>query len=218
MRRPWLVQVVAGHSRTLASAATGGAVFALLVWAAVPGRLLLAWDAFAVMLMALIGARAAGATPAAMAAYTEAQETGEWLVFWITLLGILASVGAIISQFSGLKDVSPEMRDLRVGLVAGTLLVSWLVTHAVFALRYAHEYYEASADGTRGGLDFPGKKAPDYLDFLYFAVVIGMTFQVSDVQVTDRSLRQLVMVHGLLSFLFNTIIVALTVNLVAGLL
>jgi len=218
VRRPWLVQVVAGHRRTLAAAAVGGVVFALLAWAAVPGRLLLAWDAFAVVLMALIGARAAGATPAAMAAYAEAQETGEWLVFWITLLGILASVGAIISQFTGLKDVSPDVRDLRVGLVAGTLLVSWLVTHAVFALRYAHEYYEASTDGTRGGLDFPGKKAPDYLDFLYFAVVIGMTFQVSDVQVADRHLRQLVMVHGLLSFLFNTIIVALMVNLVAGLL
>ncbi len=96
--------------------------------------------------------------------------------------------------------------------------MSWLVTHAVFALRYAHEYYEARADGARGGLDFPGKQLPDYLDFLYLAIVIGMTFQVSDVQVTDRYLRQLVMVHGLLSFLFNTIIVALTVNLVAGLL
>ena len=72
--------------------------------------------------------------------------------------------------------------------------------------------------GLRGGLDFPGGEPPDYWDFLYFAVVIGMTFQVSDVQITDRSLRRLALVHGMLGFLFNTVIVALTVNLAAGLL
>ena len=113
---------------------------------------------------------------------------------------------------------APDARAVHVGLVAATLVASWLVTHVVFALRYAHEYYEASPGGLRGGLDFPGGEPPDYWDFLYFAVVIGMTFQVSDVQITDRSLRRLALVHGMLGFLFNTVIVALTVNLAAGLL
>jgi len=217
-RRSWLVQVVAGHPRTLAAAAFGVILFALLAWDVVPGRLLVAWDGFAIMLMALIGAHAARATPTRMAAYAEAQETGEWLVFSVTLLGILASVGAVLSQSSGLKEVSNGLRGYRVGLVAATLAVSWIVTHVVFALRYAHEYYEAAPDGFRGGLEFPGKQPPDYLDFLYFAFVIGMTFQVSDVQITHRHMRRLALIHGLLSFLFNTIIVALTVNLAAGLL
>jgi uncharacterized membrane protein len=94
------------------------------------------------------------------------------------------------------------------------------MTHASFAFRYAHEYYQTDSDspGINGGLEFPGETRPDYLDFLYFALVIGMTFQVSDVEISSRPLRRLAMVHGLLSFLFNTIIVALTVNLAAGML
>ncbi len=114
--RPWLVQVVVGHPRTLVAAAAGGVVFALLAWAAVPGRLLLAWDAFAVVLMALIAERAVRAAPAQMATYAEAQETGEWLVFSITLLGILASVGAIISQFSGSDPPRPTCATFAWGL------------------------------------------------------------------------------------------------------
>ncbi len=94
------------------------------------------------------------------------------------------------------------------------------MTHTTFAFRYAHEYYEAPAGAEKvdGGLQFPGEEQPDYLDFLYFSMVLGMTFQVSDVQITSRKFRRLATVHGLLSFLFNTIILALTVNIAAGLL
>jgi uncharacterized membrane protein len=94
------------------------------------------------------------------------------------------------------------------------------MTHTTFAFRYAHEYYEAAPGSSKvdGGLEFPGEDQPDYLDFMYFSLVLGMTFQVSDVQITSRKLRRLATVHGLLSFLFNTIILALTVNIAAGLL
>jgi len=89
----------------------------------------------------------------------------------------------------------------------------------VFALRYAHEYNDRLPDGCiQGGLLFPGQSAPDYLDFLYFSAVIDVTFQVSDVQIEGRRLRRLALLHGLLSFLFNTVIVALTANIAAGLL
>ena len=107
-----------------------------------------------------------------------------------------------------------------VALVASTLLASWLMTHVIFALRYAHEYYARDEGGPEvdRGLDFPGEKQPDYLDFMYFSLVLGMTFQVSDVQITSRKLRRVATLHGLISFLFNTVIVALTVNIAAGLL
>lgn len=86
----------------------------------------------------------------------------------------------------------------------------------VFALRYAHKYNDWLPDGCiQGGLLFPGRSAPDYLDFLYFSAVIGVTFQVSDVQIEGR---RLALLHELLSFLFNTVIVALTANIAAGLL
>ncbi len=219
MKHSWPVRVALAHGHTLAAALCGAVLFGALSIAAVPGRLIMAWDGFALSLMLLAGARAVRAAPGDMAANAEAQEAGEWLVFWVVVLGILASIAAVISEFSGLKDVSPGVRGLRVALVAVTLGLSWLVTHVVFALRYAYEYYEmAPRGGLRGGLDFPGGEPPDYWDFLYFAIVIGMTFQVSDVQITDRKLRRLATVHGLLGFLFNTVIVALTVNLAAGLL
>ena len=155
-----------------------------------------------------------------MAADAEAQEEGEWTVFWLTVAAVTFSFVAVIDEFSGTKELPPAQRNLHVILVAVTLLVSWLMTHTTFAFRYAHEYYEIDSGGVGivGGLEFPGEKRPDYLDFLYFALVLGMTFQVSDVQITARKFRRLAAAHGLLSFLYNTIIVALTVNIAAGML
>jgi uncharacterized membrane protein len=154
-----------------------------------------------------------------IAADAEAQEEGEWTIFWLTIGAVTASFGAIVGEFSAIKDSSPAVRDLHVALVAATLLVSWLMTQTLFAFRYAHEFYEADEDGRIvGGLQFPGEERPDYWDFFYFALVLGMTFQVSDVQITSRKLRRLAAAHGLLGFLFNTVIIALTVNIAAGLL
>ena len=105
-------------------------------------------------------------------------------------------------------------------LVGGTLALTWLLTQAVFALRYAHEFYTRTDDAPMpdGGLEFPREPRPDYWDFFYFSAILGMTFQVSDVQITSRKLRRLATVHGLLGFLLNTVIIALTVNLASGLL
>ena len=156
-----------------------------------------------------------------IAADAAAQEEGEWTIFTLTIAAVTFSFAAIVSEFANIaKDMPPVQRDLHLSLVALTLFVSWLMTHTTFAFRYAHEYYEPSRDGSRvfGGLEFPGEKRPDYFDFLYFSLVLGMTFQVSDVQITARKFRRLASVHGVLSFLFNTIILALTVNLAAGLL
>ena len=102
-----------------------------------------------------------------------------------------------------------------------TVVFSWLLMHGVFGLRYAHTYYGDSdtAEGEHaGGLDFPGERLPDYRDFAYFSYVIGMTCQVSDVTVESRKMRRLVLLHGMLSFGFNTVILALTINTVSSLL
>jgi uncharacterized membrane protein len=154
-----------------------------------------------------------------MPVIARAQEEGEWTIFAIVVLGTVMSFAAIVSEFSGTKDMPPALRRQHVTLVVATLVVTWLVTQIVFALRYAHEYYTATTGHVPDkGLDFPGGEPPDYWDFAYFAVVLGMTFQVSDVQITSRKLRRLAIVHGLLGFVFNTVIVALTVNLAANLL
>jgi uncharacterized membrane protein len=96
-----------------------------------------------------------------------------------------------------------------------------MLVHTLFAVHYAHGYYgDAPRDGRggiAGGLAFPGGAEPDYWDFLYFSFVIGMTSQVSDVQTTSPWMRRLCLAHGIVSFFFNTVILALTVNSAAGL-
>lgn len=223
----FLRRVAASHPRAFAAL-----VAALLAWAVLadlpPGRMpdwpgqtqaILAWDVGALTFLASALRLFARRGPDRMAEDAGAQEEGQWAVFWVMLLGTAASFAALSYEFSGLKDLPAFERGLRVALVAATLLLSWLLAHAMFALTYAHEWYECDDAGAlRRGLAFPGEDRPDYLGFLYFAAGIGMTFQVSDVQVTSRSLRRLVLLHGLVSFLLNTVIVALTVNIAASLL
>lgn len=218
---------MSGHPRTI-----GAAMLSVLVYALLPGGLslttrgVIAWDVGSVALlvsvafMFLQAHNSEGGGDAAMAYNAERQDEGEWTVFSVTILGTAASFAAVTVILHDVKDMVPLQRQLYVGLVTATLLLSWFVTHTVFALRYAHEYYERTPDAVTvdGGLQFPGGSSPDYWDFVYFSFVLGMTFQVSDVQVTSRKLRRLATVHGVLAFLFNTVIVALTVNIAASLL
>jgi len=183
-------------------------------------RALCAWDIGVLAFLILVGALCYTEPPGEMPAQAAAQQEGEWTIFAITLAVVVASFAAIVGEFSGTKDLPRAQRSLHIALVALTLFISWLMTHVSFALRYAHEYYTISPGRAEvdGGLQFPGEPTPDYLDFMYFALVLGMTFQVSDVQITSRKFRRLAAVHGLLGFLFNTVIIALTVNIAAGLL
>ncbi len=219
MRLVW--HAIRGRPRLMASLLLG-IVVAFALPASMPGmaRGLVAWDVAGLVYLALSSYVFTVTPTTRMADLSEAQETGEWTVFWFTVVGVFASFVAIIGEFSVSKDESTGVRGLHVALVATTLLVSWLTTHTIFALRYAHEYYDRMP--TTGeldrGLEFPGGLDPDYWDFFYFSIVLGMTFQVSDVQIASRKLRRLAIVHGVLSFLFNTVIIALTVNIGASLL
>lgn len=213
-------RVVAGRPRLFIGAAGGLLSIALLPAAfSQTTRAILAWDVGVVIYLALSALLFTRERADRMEADAEAQEEGEWTVFALTVAAVVFSFAAILGEFAGTKDMRPTDRTLHIALVAVTLFISWLMTHVTFAFRYAHEYYARDNDPAKidGGLDFPGSERPDYLDFVYFSLVLGMTFQVSDVQITARKLRRLAALHGLLSFLFNTIILALTVNIAAGL-
>jgi uncharacterized membrane protein len=216
---PW--RVVRGRLRLFIGLLCGIAVVPMLP----PGierttRAILAWDVGVIAFLVMSAFLFTTERLDRIAADAAAQEEGEWTIFWLTVAAVAFSFAAIVSAFADIKDMPPAQRGAHIALVAVTLLVSWLMTHTTFAFRYAHEYYETDPGGagTAGGLEFPDEKRPDYLDFMYFSLVLGMTFQVSDVQITARKFRRLAAVHGLLSFLFNTIILALTVNMAAGLL
>ncbi len=210
-----------GHIRLFVAMTAGiAAWFALAPHYPLRPRTIAAWDIGAFLYLLLIAALFVRSDTGGMPARAEAQQEGEWTMFWLVVAGTSASFAAILGEFGTMKNAPPGMRDLKLGLVAATLFLSWLLTHTVFALRYAHEFYSVSGPGPGidRGLDFPSEPSPDYWDFLYFALVLGMTFQVSDVQITARKFRRLATLHGFLGFAFNTVIVALTVNLASGLL
>jgi uncharacterized membrane protein len=217
----WAWHVVAGRPRLFIGLICG-LIAALLLpaWISPMTRAILAWDIGVIIFLATSALLFTTERLDRMATDAAAQEEGEWTIFCLTMAAVTVSFVAIIGEFAGTKDASATYKNLHVSLVAVTLFVSWLMTHTTFAFRYAHEYYQIDndTDGINGGLEFPQENRPDYLDFLYFALVLGMTFQVSDVQITSRKFRRLATVHGLLGFLYNTIILALTVNLAAGLL
>jgi uncharacterized membrane protein len=214
-------RALAAHPRLFIGIACGCALYAVLpVTLAAQTRAIIAWDAGAALYLALAFVLFVTTPIERIAVDAERQAEGEWTIFGVTVAGIVFSFIALISEFSGMKDLGKNERGLHVALVVATLFVSWLMAQTTFALRYAHEYYEqvSGRSDVKGGLEFPGEKRPDYLDFAYFALVIGMTFQVSDVQVTSRQLRRVVALQGFLSFVFNTVILALTVNIAASML
>jgi uncharacterized membrane protein len=139
----------------------------------------------------------------------------------VAFLILLSSFASLIIVLLLVVDHDPNRQQvLAVPLSILAIILAWIMVHTVLAFHYAHEYYDDDPDGVdpeEGGLEFPGDTKPDYLDFAYFSFVVGMTFQVSDVQITSKKIRKLVLFHGLIAFGLNTFVVALTINLIAGL-
>ncbi len=144
-----------------------------------------------------------------------------WVIFTIFALTLLGAVMSLVAIFLFSHAAGKKTHEsYYLGFVIVTLALSWLTTNIVFAYRYAHEYYtkDINPDEIDRGLEFPGEENPDYLDFVYFSFVLGMTFQVSDVNIHAKKLRRLATLQGLIGFLFNTVILAVTVNVAASLL
>lgn len=180
-------------------------------------RATIGWDIGIIVYLALILLMAARATPQAMHRRAAAEDLTRWL-FLVLMAGaawfsMFALLGVLHEAHAASGHLSAELT-----LLAGaTLLSSWLFAHTAFAIHYAHDFYADLAAKRPAGLLFPGGNSePDYWDFLYFSFVVGMTGQVSDVQVATRFWRRLVLGHGVMSFLFNTVILALCINLLAG--
>jgi uncharacterized membrane protein len=150
------------------------------------------------------------------------QDSSRRMLFIFIITASMVSLVAIIFLLKSVKGLSETAKNEHIALAIAAVAVSWWLVHTVFTLKYAHMYYDTSTDDGKplkgGGLDFPGGlKDPDYLDFVYFAFVVGMTFQVSDVVIIDRRMRRACLIHAIISFVFNTAIVALSINVISGL-
>ncbi|MEN3367992.1 MAG: hypothetical protein V7609_135 [Verrucomicrobiota bacterium] len=204
-------------------------VIALAVWFGLRGRVqpstqsIATWDVFALSILVLAWLTIITTPPEKLRARAQMQDVSHILIFIFVLVAACAGLFAVGFLFLN-KTVVVQRPHFFVHLLMSLVAVicSWSLVHTVFGLRYAHTYY-GDPDGPTGpkphagGLDFPGDREPDYMDFAYFSFVIGMTFQVSDVVITSRELRTLVLVHAMLSFGFNTVILALTINTVSAL-
>lgn len=215
---PWVVRVSA-HQKLIIALVIGAISFAVLQpWLAMHTRLLIAWNVTAMTYLGFawiaVGRADSGMTRVRAQLY---DQTG-YVIFLLVLIASTASVVAIGFIVSDVRQLPLAQRAALLTLSILALLQSWLLIQTLFAFHYARWYYcreDASKDHIRG-LRFPGDKEPDYLDFAYYSFVVGMTSQVSDVAVVARHMRRLTLIHGVLSFIFNIAILAMSINIIGG--
>jgi uncharacterized membrane protein len=210
MSRP--VRVVYARPRTFVAVAIGIVAFFLL-----PGtmrlttRLLVAWDIFSALYLALVYVMILRSEHHRIRRDAVLQDDGRFVILMMAALGAFASIAAIVFQLG-----AQHRGAFGLALATATIALSWAAVHTTFALHYAHDYYRGAKPG---GLQFPSgdtQDHADYWDFVYFSFVIGMTAQVSDVGITDKTIRRTATAHGIVSFVYNTALLALMVNIAAS--
>lgn len=180
-------------------------------------RLIVAWNSGAWLYLGLAGWMMVHSDRVQIHRRAHTQAEGARTILTLVALSSLASLGAIVAELSMAKDLGSTARLMHIGLAVVTILASWSFTQVMFALHYAHEFYAAVGRSAPGGLVFPDTESPDYLDFLYFTVVIGTSGQTADVSFASGPMRRIGMVHCLLAFVFNTSLIGLMINVASGL-
>lgn len=183
-------------------------------------RFLIAWDAGVLSFIVSMLMVMAASDDCDMRVRAAAQDEGQHFILGLVLVAAVISIGAIAKELSLAKADPAAVKVFRIALAFLTVIVSWFLVQLIFALHYAHEYYSPHAerpDDITKGLAFPDDDTPDYWDFLYFAVVLGVASQTADVSFKTKMLRRVGAVHGVVAFTFNTVVLALTINLLAGL-
>lgn len=212
-----VTRFVVGRRRLLLSIVIGVASLLLIPQVVRPvTRLLLAWDISASLYVLATLVMIARSSVESCRSRAALYDEGDWMILILVVGSAAASFGAI---FAELGHLTRHKEYPVAGLVVTvlTVVLSWAVTHIVFTLHYANLYYRPDEDGP-GGLAFPGNRAPDYRDFLYYSFVIGCANQTGDIATQSSEMRHLTLVHGIVSFAFNTAILALMINVGASLL
>jgi uncharacterized membrane protein len=173
-------------------------------------RLVIGWDALIATYLVLVYSMMLKHDHHGIRRAAALQDDGRFIILMVTAVGAFASIAAIVSELGTHRGM------VELTLAIATIALSWAAVHTTFALHYAHDYYGRARPG---GLQFPAgdtHEHADYWDFVYFSFVIGMTAQVSDVGITDKTIRRTVTAHGIISFIYNTALLALTINIVAS--
>ncbi len=221
-QRPAIVGAFATRPRLTGSIAAGLAVaFGLAFFTDLRAATaaLVGWDVLCLTFMALMTLYMSNRDAAAMRNHAEEADEGRAVVLALTLLASAASFAAIAMELSAAKTAHGAAKAVYIAMAFFTIAMSWFFVQLNFALHYAHAYYSPpeTGRGDAGGLRFPGESEPDYWDFLHFSIVIGVASQTADIDFTGQALRRLGTAHSLFAFVFNTVVVALTINLLASL-
>jgi len=203
-------------------------VAALIIFAvgygkiAPPTQFITTWTGFAIILTSLSWSTILSVHPLEMKKIAKLQDSNRTLLFVFILSAALICLLVVVVLLKSTQHLNGLPLTLHILLSIAAVISSWALVHTLFVFRYAHLFYESlpkgkSPDKYEEGLEFPKEKEPDYLDFAYFSFVIGMTFQVSDVEISSKQIRRLALIHSLIAFAFNTVIVALSINVISGL-
>ncbi len=212
-RRPHLTAAIL-------TGAVVGAVLALTPTPLLPStRAVFAWDAALLVFIGSTLKMMSECDDTLIRGRAARMDEGQHFILLLAVVAAFASLLAIAAELSIAKGEHGLFKGLRVALAFGTVVASWMFVQMIFALHYAHEFYGEGESGEthRGGLLFPDDDTPDYWDFLHFGVVVGVAAQTADVAFASKSMRRTGTVHCLVAFIFNTVVLALTINLLAGL-
>lgn len=193
----------------------------LAAWAALGdhlpshARALVGWDVGSLALLALQWTIVFTADSHVTRARAGAEDPGRTLVYVIVVVSSTASLLAATLLVREARSLPPDLERLVAGLCLATVALAWTTTNTAFTFRYARLYYREDSEGV-GGLELPGKKPPTYFDFAYVAFTVGMCFQVSDVCVTSHQIRRAILLHAVISFAYNSVILAFVLQLVFG--
>jgi uncharacterized membrane protein len=205
----------------------GGLALAVVVGLLLPSdwfpgtRILVAWNVGIIAFLVSVFVMMQSVSEAGMRERALLHDEGKHLILVLTALAAAFSIAAILFQLGMAASLSGTIRLLHFSLTGLTILTSWCFLHLMFALHYAHEYYDARSAGAKPpepALEFPGTDTrPDYFDFVYFAFVIGVASSTADVNIVSRAVRRVVLVHGIISFFFNIAVLGLSINIASGL-
>lgn len=220
IRHPFF-RIDAHHKMYISLAVAAVVFFFIRTVLSTTGVVLLTWSSFALTVIVLDWILILTCHPKEVRKVASLEDANRTLIFAFVILASLVSLVSILFLLKADKNLSEAEITGHVVLSMVSVVVSWWLVHTIFTMRYAHMYYSTDPDGDNkkpiGGLQFPSEDEPDYLDFVYFSFVLGTTFQVSDVEISARPIRRLALVHGLIAFAFNTAILALSINVVSGL-
>jgi uncharacterized membrane protein len=186
-----------------------------------PALILVVWIGCALTVILLNWIIIFSSHPLEVRKIAKLQDSSRTFLFAFITTASVVSLGAIVYLLKSTKGLNEAAKNEHILLAIGAVIISWFLLHTIYTLRYAHLYYDPDTDTDGetkdiGGLQFPGRQQPDYLDFVYFSFIVGMTFQVSDVNITSRRIRRVCIMHALMSFAFNTAILALSINVISG--